>query len=80
MEKDGGWLQMENVIVGSEVQVENYSGWLQPKNGGGLPRRTAEVSFGDGEVENISIRLWSEKSNGWLQMENVIGERFAAGE
>ena len=48
---------MENVIVDSEVQVENYSGWLQPKNGGGLPRRTAEVSFRDGEMENISIRL-----------------------
>ena len=31
--------------MGGELQVENYSGWLQKKNGGGLPRKTIVVSF-----------------------------------
>ena len=31
-------------LVGDELQVENNSGWLQMKNGGGFPRRTTVVS------------------------------------
>ena len=31
--------------MGGELQVENYSGWLQKNNGGGLPRKTIVMSF-----------------------------------
>ena len=31
--------------MGGELQVENYSGWLLMKDGGGFSRRTTVVSF-----------------------------------
>ena len=32
-------------LVGGELQVENYSRWLQMKNGGGFSRGMTVVSF-----------------------------------
>ena len=32
-------------VVDGELQLENYSGWLQMKSSGGLPRSTRVVSF-----------------------------------
>ena len=65
-ENDSGKLQMKNysnttvlcfkwktLVVGGELQVENYRGWLQMKNGGGLSRRTTVVG-GELQVENNS--------------------------
>ena len=42
------------MLVGGELQVENYSGWLQMKNGGGFPPRTTVYSE---LMDNYSIRL-----------------------
>ena len=39
-----------------------------------------ENDSGELQMENYSIRLYSEKNGGLFQMENVSGERFAAGE
>ena len=33
------------MLVGDELQVKNYNGWLQMKNGGSFPPRTTVVSF-----------------------------------
>ena len=39
--------------MGGELQVENYRGWLQMKNGGGLSRRITVVG-GELQAENNS--------------------------
>ena len=33
------------LVVSGLLQVNNYSGWLQMKNGGDFPRRTTVVNF-----------------------------------
>ena len=78
-------------MVGGEWQVENYSGWLQMKSSGGLPRGTRVVNFrwratalgndgGELEMENYIIGQETENNTGGLQMENVNCGRLAAGE
>ena len=51
------------------LQVNSYSGSLQIKKSGSFSRRTTMVSL-----------RWKTTVIGWLQMENVSGERLAAGE
>ena len=38
-----------------------------------------ENDSGELQMENYSIRLYTENNSGWLQIKNVSGERFAAG-
>ena len=52
-------------MVGGEWQVENYSGWLQMKSSGGLPRGTRVVNF-----RWRATALGND--GGELQMENYI--------
>ena len=35
---------------------------------------------GELQIENYNIRLETENNSCWLQIQNVSGERFAAGE
>ena len=51
--------------------------WLQIKNSGGL---CTENDSDELQRENYSIKLYSEKNSCLLQVENVRGERFSAGE
>ena len=39
-----------------------------------------ENNSGELQMENYSIRLYTDNNSGWLQIKNVSGERFAAGE
>ena len=44
-------------MVSGSPQVNNHSGWLQMKNGGGFPRRTMRTKNGALQMENNNIRL-----------------------
>ena len=70
-------LKWKTLVLSRLQQVNNHSGGLQMKNGGGFPRRTTVVGL---KWRTTSIRLYTENNSGWPQMENVSGERFAAGE
>ena len=47
------------------------------ENSGGLCKK---IDSGELQMEHYSIRQETENNSAWLQMENVSGERFAAGE
>ena len=48
-------------MVGGELQVENYSSWLQMTKKG-----SSEL-----HMENYNNEVWTESSSGGLQMEHV---------
>ena len=74
-------------LVGRELQVENYSGWLPMKNGVVFSRRTTVVSFrwrttALGYIRRTTVVCFKWRTlalllvnnySAWLQMENDGG-------
>ena len=52
MENNSGGVQIENLVVGSELQVNNYGGWLKMESSTGL----RENDGGELQMGNYSIR------------------------
>ena len=56
------------------MQVENYSGWLLKKNGGGFSRRTTVVGF-RWRTAALSYRQRTVVSFKWRTVVSFHGER-----